>query len=55
MDRRMKPEREESYSGPKDSAIVDDVPNIPEPDVSRTGAGPPDRNPARKRRGGWRR
>ena len=54
MDRRVKPEREETFSGPEESSIVDDVPFIPEPEVTarRKPTGP---KPGRETPGGWRR
>lgn len=59
MDRRVKPDREEIFSGPEDlsivaPSIVDDVPNIPEPEVTarRRPTGP---KPGKETPGGWRR
>ena len=54
MDRRMKPTRDDSFAPPEESSIVDDVPSLPEPEVSarRKPTGP---KPGKETPGGWRR
>jgi hypothetical protein len=55
MERPMKSVREESSATPPDEAsIIDDIPNLPVPDVSarRKPTGP---KPGKETPGGWRR
>ena len=50
----MKAVPEESFAAPEESSIVDDVPNLPAPEVSarRKQTGP---KPGKETPGGWRR